>query len=128
MMDASKLVQVYVKMRDKRTEMEQEHKAQVAVLEEKMALIEQELLTICKDHDVESIRTTYGTATRRVQERIWAADWDAFKEFVREYDAVDLLEKRIHQGNYKEWAEQHPEVVAPVNIDRKYAITVRRSS
>ena len=127
-MDASKLVQVYVKMRDKRTEMEQEHKAQVAVLEEKMALIEQELLTICKDHDVESIRTTYGTATRRVQERIWAADWDAFKEFVREYDAVDLLEKRIHQGNYKEWAEQHPEVVAPVNIDRKYAITVRRSS
>ena len=56
------------------------------------------------------------------------ADWDAFKNFVREYDAIDLLVKNINQSNFKEWAEQHPDVVAPVNIDRRYAITVRRAT
>ena len=127
-MDASKLVQVYVKMRDKRAELKQAYDEQDKELQEKMDVIEQALLELCKENGVESLRTTYGTATRRVQERVWAADWDAFKEFVREYDAVDLLEKRVHQGNFKQWAEEHPGVVAPVNIDRKYAITIRRSS
>jgi hypothetical protein len=127
-MDAAKLVQVYVKMRDKRAELKHAYDEQDKELEEKMGVIEQALLEICKETGVESLRTTFGTATRRVQDRVWAADWDAFKEFVREYDAVDLLEKRIHQGNFKVWAEEHPGVVAPVNIDRRYAITIRRSS
>lgn len=127
-MDAAKLVQVYIKMRDRKAELKAEYETKEKELDEKMVVIEQALLEMCKENGVESLRTANGTATRRVKERVWAADWNAFKEFVREHDAVDLLEKRIHQGNYKEWAEQHPDVVAPVNIDREYAITVRRST
>jgi hypothetical protein len=126
-MEVAKLVSVYVKIRDKRAELQAAHDAQDAELKANLETIEQELLRLCKDNEVESLRTTAGTVTRVVRERVWAADWDAFKEFVRENDAVDLLEKRIHQGNFKEWAEANPGVVAPVNMDRKYAIVVRRS-
>lgn len=126
-MDVSKLVKAYVKIRDKRAEIKHAYEEEDAELQKKLDTIESALLEVCKDTDVESLRTTYGTATRTVRERVWAADWEAFKDFVREYDAIDLLERRVHQGNFKEWAEAHPNVVAPVNIDRRYAITVRRS-
>jgi hypothetical protein len=125
-MDVDKLVSVYVKIRDKRAEIQKAYEAEDSELKLKLETIESALLGMCKDHDVESLRTLHGTATRVVKERYWSADWDAFKEFVREHDAVDLLEKRIHQGNFKEWVEAHPDVVAPVNIDRRYGITVRR--
>ena len=127
-MDAGKLVQVYIKMRDRRAELKEAYEAEDGELVEKMTVIEQTLLELCKETGVESLRTSHGTATRKIQERVWVADWEAFKEFVRENDALDLLEKRVHQGNYKSWAEDHPDAVAPVNIDRKFAITVRRST
>ena len=125
-MDIDKLVSVYVKIRDKRAEIQKAYEAEDAELRAKLDRIEEALLDTCKEHGVESLRTVHGTATRVVKERYWSADWDAMKEFVREYDAVDLLEKRIHQGNFKEWVEAHPDVVAPVNVDRRYSITVRR--
>ena len=127
-MDADKLVQVYIKMRDKRSEIKTEYEAKDRAIEEQMKLVESALLKMCKETGADGIKTTHGTATRTIRERIWAADWDAFKEFVRKYDAVDLLEKRVHQGNFREWADKHPDVVAPVNIDRAYAITIRRST
>lgn len=125
-MDVDKLVSVYVKIRDKRAEIQKAYEAEDDVLKQKLDRIEEALLEMCKGHGVESLRTEHGTATRVVKERYWSADWDAMKEFVREHDAVDLLEKRIHQGNFKEWVEAHPDVVAPVNVDRRYSITVRR--
>jgi hypothetical protein len=126
-MDVAKLVEVYIKIRDKRAEIKTAYEAEDAKMLAKLDLIEAEILEVCKENDVESLRTTAGTATRTVKERVWASDWDSFYGFVREHDAVELLEKRIHQGNYKEWADSHPDVIAPVNVDRKYAITVRRS-
>jgi hypothetical protein len=127
-MDMAKVVKAYIALRDKRAEIKKAYEEQDAEFERKMSKLEEALLSACKDNDIESLRTTYGTATRVVRERVWAADWDAFKEFVREHDAIDLLEKRVHQGNFKEWAEAHPDVLAPVNIDRRYAISVRRAT
>ena len=46
--DADKLVRVYIKMRDAKAHMVAEHDAKVLELEEKMALVEHELLDICK--------------------------------------------------------------------------------
>lgn len=127
-MDVTKLVTAYINIRDKRAEAKKAFEEEDKVLESRLETIENALLEVCKDTGVESLRTTAGTATRTVKERVWATDWDAFKEFVREYDAVDLFEKRIHQGNYKAWVEEHPDVVAPVNVDRRYAVTIRRSN
>jgi hypothetical protein len=127
-MDLARLVEVYVITRDKRAVLKKEYEERDAELKLRVDKIEEALLDVCKETGVESLRTNYGTATRVVKERVWSADWDAFKEFVREHDAIDLLEHRIHQGNYKEWAASNPDVVAPVNIDRRYAVTVRRSS
>lgn len=125
-MDANVLVSVYIKIRDKRAELKSAFEESDKELVAKQDKIEQALLNLCKEHNLENLRTEHGTATRVVRERVWATDWDAFAEFVREHDALGLLEKRISQGNFREFMAENPELTPPVNIDRRYAITIRR--
>ena len=64
-----------------------------------------------------------------VKTRYTTADWDSFKEFVKEYDALDLYEKRIHQGNMKQFLEENPGKVPPgLNSQSEYDISVRKPS
>jgi hypothetical protein len=46
---------------------------------------------------------------------------------MREQGSMELLEKRIHQTNIKEFMDSNPEVHPPgLNIDSEYEITIRR--
>ena len=128
MSDVDKMVEAYVKIRDKKSEIKAAYEAQQKDLESQMELIEQAILEVCKETGVEALRTAHGTATRTVKTRVWTSDWPTFYTFIKEQDAPELLEKRIAQGNFKEWMDANPGVVAPVNIDRQYAITVRRKT
>jgi hypothetical protein len=50
-------------------------------------------------------------------------------KFIREHDVPDLLERRIAQGNFKQFLEEYPNLMPEgVNLESKYSITVRRSS
>lgn len=127
-MDASKLVKAYVKMRDAKAALEREYEEKINDLSEQMGIIEHELLEICKSTGQDGGKTEYGSFTRTVKTRYWTNDWDSMFTFIRDNDAVELLEKRIHQGNFKEFLEQNPgKMPAGVNVDSKYAITVRRA-
>jgi hypothetical protein len=47
-----------------------------------------------------------------------------------ENDAVDLLERRIHQGNFKQFMAEHERDGLPpgVNVMREFGIVVRKPS
>jgi hypothetical protein len=48
-------------------------------------------------------------------------------DFIKEHDAPQLLEQRLHQGNLKTFLEENPEQLPPgLNADSRYAITVRK--
>lgn len=126
MTDANKLIAVYVKIRDMRATIKREYEERDAKLKEDVEKLEHRLLNIIKDTGVDSLKSTSGTATRMVQERYWAPDWDQMKEFVKEHDAIDLLEKRVAQGNLKQFMEENPDLTPPVQKDSKYVIRVTR--
>lgn len=122
-MDAAKLVKVYIKMRDAKAAKEAEMKA----ISEQMSLIEQELLEVCKSTGQDGGKTEFGSFTRSVKSRYWTNDWDSFYKVIREHDVPQLLEQRIHQGNFKEFITANPEhMPAGVNVESKYSITVYR--
>lgn len=126
-MDTNKLVRTYVKIRDARAELKAKYEDDDARLKGQLDKIESVLLKMTDDLGINSLKTEAGTATRTQRTRYWAADWDAFKAFISQYDeGLDLVERRIHQGNFKDFMERHPDVVPPVNADSKFAITVRR--
>lgn len=126
--DVDKLVKIYIKIRDARDQLRRELEEKEADLNEQLSLIEQEILEVCKKTGADSIKTKHGTAMRNVKSRFWTNDWERFYDFMFEYNAPDLLEKRIHQSNMKQFLEENPDLhPAGLNVDRTYAITVRRS-
>jgi hypothetical protein len=124
---AEKLVAVYLKIRDAQEENYKKYMDAKSKLEEEMAVIEAELLTILKDIEATSLRTTHGLARRSVKKRYTTNDWERFHKFIVEHEAPDLLEKRIHQTNMKQFLEENPDLhPAGLNVDSTYAITVYR--
>lgn len=129
MSDASKLVQVYIKIRDARDLKKKQMEEELAQLEMQMDAVEQELLEICKTTGQDGGKTQFGSFTRSVKTRYWTSDWDSMYKFIREHDAPELLERRIHQGNFSEFLQQNPDTMpAGVNVESKYSITVRRAT
>lgn len=122
-----KLVAAYRKLRAAITEEEEAHEAKLAPLKEKLDMVSAELLEFCNAENVDSIRTSAGTLSRRINTRYWSTDWERFYEFVGEHQAFHLLEKRIHNTNMKHFLEENPDVL-PVGLqaDNKYVIHVRK--
>jgi endo-alpha-1,4-polygalactosaminidase (GH114 family) len=124
---ADKLVSIFIKMRDKRDEIKREMETKVNEIEEQMHIINQQLLEICKTNGADSIRTPHGTAYRTIKQRYWTNDWENFHKFMQEQSAMELLERRIHQSNMKQFLEENPDLhPMGLNVDSEYAITVRR--
>jgi len=121
------LVAVYRKIRDAKNQMEERHKTELAELEEQLEMVSQQLLDVCQEQNVDSLRTPSGTVSRRVWTRYWTSDWDSMYQFMREHDAPFLLEQRIHKGNMQQFLEDNPDVHPPgLQADRKYVISVRK--
>lgn len=128
-MDASQLVNVYIKIRDAKEIKKKQMEAEIADLDVQLEAVEQELLEICKTTGQDGGKTQHGSFTRAVKTRYWTSDWDSMYKFIREHDAPDLLERRIAQGNFAQFVKENPDnMPSGVNIESKYSITVRRSS
>lgn len=122
-----KLVKVYLKMNAKLSELKAAFDAEEKSLKDQMVKVKAALLEHCKEHNVESVRTTEGLFYRGVNTRYWTNDWESMGRFVVENNVPELLEKRLHQGNVKQFLESHPDLLPPgLNVDSEYTITVRR--
>ena len=125
--DLDRLVSVYIKIRDQKIELSTTFAAQEKEFDSKLDRINTALLDHCKATGTESVKTASGTFWRSQRNRFWTSDWDAMNRFIVENEAVDLLEKRLHQGNMKQFLEENPELLPPgLNADSEYTITVRR--
>jgi hypothetical protein len=124
------LVKIYLTIRTERERIESDWKKHDDELMQEMKLLEQSMLTVCNDTNASSIRTESGTVIRSLKERFTTNDWDNFKKFILENQAVDLLERRIHQGNFKEFIAEHKDEGLPpgVNVMREFTIVVRKPS
>jgi hypothetical protein len=126
-MDIDKMVKAYVKIRDAKDILTNEYEAKKAELDASLNTIEQALLDHCKATGQDGGKTGAGTFTRTVKTRYWTSDWDSFYKIVLEHSVPQLLEQRIAQGNFGKFIADNPGLMpAGVNVDKKYAITVRR--
>lgn len=127
-MNTDQLVETFIALRNERDRMRNEWEEKDAVIKEDMTKLEQALLSICNEANATSIKTDKGTVIRKLNERFFCSDWDNFRDYVLEHQALELLERRIHQGNFKEFiAEREAEGLPPgVNVMREYGVTVRK--
>jgi|TARA_R110002167_G_scaffold682_3_gene2970 hypothetical protein len=120
---ADKLAAIYIKMREAVKEKEEE----IKIIKTQQERINQELLDLCEEQNLDSLKTPTGTVTRRVQTNFWTSDWEEMHKFIKENDAFHLLEKRIHNTSMKEFLEDNPDQMpAGLQTNRKYILSVRK--
>ena len=104
-----KLVRIHSKIKAKIEDLD----GQVAALEEQREEIRLAIKDMMKAQNLQTVRTPSGLVSLVTSTRYNTQDWDQFKAFVLEHDAVDLLEKRIAQTNMAQFLEENPGVVPP---------------
>ena len=122
-----KLARVYLKIRARIQQLTQEYESEV----EELKTQQDEIKTALKDQLMalgsKSVRTDQGTVILSTKTRYFTQDWDSFKQFVTEHDALDLFERRIHQSNMAKFLEENPSLVPPgLNSDKEYDVSVRK--
>jgi len=122
------LVKIYLTIRSERDRLEGEWKDKLREIEGELSILSQQMLSVCNESNATSIKTKQGTVIKKLSERFTLSDRGAFDEFVRENDAVELYEARIHQGNFKEFIAEHANEGLPpgVNVMREFTIVVRK--
>ena len=119
--NTEKLAKIYVKIRDKRRELEK----QVAELKEQQDVVASQLLEICKAEGAQTIRTQFGTVSRRITKNYWTSDWDSFFKFLKDNDAFSLMQQRINSTNMAQFLEENPDLHPPgLNADVNQTIVI----
>jgi len=126
-MKADEIVLAYRKIRDAINKKEEAHKEAITGLRAQQELLSAALLDLCNEQNLDSIRTPAGTVTRTVSTRYWTNDWESTYEFIKEHDAMYLLEQRIHNGNMRQFLDDNPdELPVGLQADTKYVVRVRK--
>ena len=128
--NTEELVSDYLEIRRLRESLKATYESQDEELKNAMDSIKEALLAICNENNQSGFKTTSGTVTRQVKERYFCTDWDNFRKFVESEGSIDLLERRIHQRNFKEFmSERSGDGLPPgVNALREFDIVVRKAS
>ena len=128
--NTDELVEAYLEIRTQREKLLREYEMADASLKDDLSKLEAVMLDMCNAVNADSIKTKHGTVMRKMNERFFCQDWDNFYKFVLENEAVQLLERRIHQSNFKEFLSSHEGDGLPpgVNVMREFGVSVRNAS
>ena len=122
-----KLTKTNIKIREKRAELSKEFKEQDGTLSAQLDKIKQALLSHCKEHAVDSVRTSEGLFYRSVKQRYWTSDWESMNAFIMEHGVPHFYEKRLNQTTVKQFLEENPDLVPKgLNVDSEYTVAVRK--
>lgn len=122
-----KLAKVYRRMQSRVQELTTQYESEIEDIKRQQDVVKIALKDQMLKLGVSSVRTDQGTVVLSTKTRYNTQDWDSFKEFIKEHDALDLLEKRIAQTNMATFLSENPSLVpAGLNSLTEYAISVRK--
>ena len=123
----NKLAKVYRKMAAEIQRLTAEYDAKIEHIRNQQEAVKTALKDQMLVLGTTSVRTDSGTVVLSTKTRYQTQDWDSFKEFIKEHDAIDLLEKRIAQTNMATFLKDNPGVLPPgMNSTTEYQISVRK--
>ncbi len=104
--DLNKLVDLYVKLRDKKKEMEDGHKAQLLPIVQGIERLEAFFHNKLNELKVESMNTVAGTFFKKKTVSITVANRETFLPFIKENDLWDLADVRAAKKNIEEYMDK----------------------
>jgi hypothetical protein len=127
-MKLSELVQRYIELRDKKSEIKKEYEARVAKLDVVLEKIEASLLQTFDSAGMDSIKTEFGTAYTSTRSTASVADKDAFFQHVKANENWHLMEVRCSKTGVEQYKAEHDEVPPGISWRAERVVNIRRSS
>jgi hypothetical protein len=122
-----KLAKVYLKIRNEIQMRTKAFEEEIGVLEAQKKEVSDAMREQMKLIGSKSVRTDFGTVVMKVKTVFGMQDWDGFKQFIVEHNALDLLQRRIAQKNMEAFLESTPDVQVPgLTSNSEYEITVTK--
>jgi hypothetical protein len=129
MIPMDKLARIYRKIKAEIDELTKDYDTKVELLKEKQNTLKFAMKDQMQALGVKTVNTAFGTVSMVQKNRYSTQDWDSFKQFIVEHDAVDLLEKRIAQTNMAQFLADNPGSVPPgLNMFSDFEIRVTKPS
>lgn len=123
-----KLTKVYLKIKQRRSELAAQFKEEDGKLVEQQEQIKRALLDYLKSENLDSVKTPNGTFYRSTKTKYWTSDWESMYKFIVDHQVPELLSKAINQSNIKQFLEENPDLLPKgLNVDSEYVVSVRKA-
>lgn len=122
-----KMASVYIKIRARIAELTKAYDTEVEGLKAQQAEIAGVMKDMLQKMNVRSANTSGGTVILTEKTRYFPSDWSTFRDFVKENDLFDLMEKRVAQSNMAKYLQENPDVWPPgIQSETELTATVRK--
>ena len=121
------LVKKYLIIRDKKKELQDQHKSQLAPFNEALQKLEDIFQKQMVEQGLKNLTTEDGTAYQSEVVSVKVADWDRFREYVLAGGLWHMLEQRANKTAVQEVMEETGQLPPGLDINRAIKVNVRRS-
>jgi hypothetical protein len=121
------LVKAFIELRDKRSAIKAAFEAEDSKLKARQEQIEAILLARYNERGVESSRTAYGTAYKTTVGYASVVDKEAFKNYVVENNAWELLTISANKSAIKQYIDENNDLPPGVNWREELHVRVNRA-
>lgn len=127
-MTAEMMIEKYVALRDKKSEIEKRHVAELAPYRDVMSQLEGWLLEALNQAGLSSMKAPSGTAYKSTRTSAKVIDWPLVLAFIREHNAWDLLEARVSKLAAEAIITETNHPIPGVETSSELCVNVRRAS
>lgn len=120
------MIDRYVKLRDKKRELEADHKRVLASYNDMLVKLENNLLDTMKASGLTNMRCAHGTAFQTTRWNTKVVDWPATLGYIREHNGWDLLERRVNKTAVIAVMEETQAPPPGVDVTSEVVVNVRR--
>lgn len=125
-MKVDDLVEKYIQLRDKKSEMKKAFELETQKLDEVLVKIEAALMQSFQESGLDSVKTKAGTAFITTRTSATVADWDVFFNFVKTGENWDFLERRVSKDAVAQYQAANEDLPPGINWNATRTINVRR--
>lgn len=117
----------YVRLRDKKKELNAEHAKNIAKYDQAMDTLEAWLLEHMQQTKLRTLRGDHGTAYQSKRTSATVSNWQEFLTYVIEHDAWDLLEHRVAKLAAEALVEETKQPIPGVDMTSEVCVNVRKA-
>lgn len=127
-LDTSGIIQKYVQLRDKKSELKKKYDNDVAMVDAVLEKMEAWLLGKMDEAGTSQLASPegYGTAYQQLKVRANCTDWPSFWGFIQQSGRFDMLEKRVGNKTVQDYFTEVGELPPGINIHQEREVVVRR--